>query len=131
MTELVRICGVGIIGGMLAIMLRRERYEIALVVTLVTSVIIGGQVVLGVGELLSEIYKILAECGVDIKYFSLCVKAVGLAYVSQLGAEILRDAGEGAIASKVEAAGKISILLLTMPVITSFLRLCLKAVNSI
>lgn len=131
MTELVRICGVGIIGGMLAIMLRRERYESALVVTLVTSVIIGGQVVLGVGELLSEINKIIAECGVDIKYFSLCVKAVGLAYVSQLGAEILRDAGEGAIASKVEAAGKISILLLTMPVITSFLRLCLKAVNSI
>lgn len=131
MTELVRICGVGIIGGMLAIMLRRERYEIALVVTLVTSVIIGGQVVLGVGELLSEINNIIAECGVDIKYFSLCVKAVGLAYVSQLGAEILRDAGEGAIASKVEAAGKISILLLTMPVITSFLRLCLKAVNSI
>ena len=131
MTELVRICGVGIIGGMLAIMLRRERYESALVVTLVTSVIIGGQVVLGVGELLSEINNIIAECGVDIKYFSLCVKAVGLAYVSQLGAEILRDAGEGAIASKVEAAGKISILLLTMPVITSFLRLCLKAVNSI
>ena len=131
MTELVRICGVGIIGGMLAIMLRRERYETALVVTLVTSVIIGGQVVLGVGELLSEINKIIAECGVDIKYFSLCVKAVGVAYVSQLGAEILRDAGEGAIASKVEAAGKISILLLTMPVITSFLRLCLKAVNSI
>lgn len=131
MTELVRICGVGIIGGMLAIMLRRERYETALVVTLVTSVIIGGQVVLGVGELLSEINNIIAECGVDIKYFSLCVKAVGLAYVSQLGAEILRDAGEGAIASKVEAAGKISILLLTMPVITSFLRLCLKAVNSI
>ena len=131
MTELVRICGVGIIGGMLAIMLRRERYETALVVTLVTSVIIGGQVVLGVGELLSEINKIIAECGVDIKYFSLCVKAMGLAYVSQLGAEILRDAGEGAIASKVEAAGKISILLLTMPVITSFLRLCLKAVNSI
>ena len=130
MTELVRICGVGIIGGMLAIMLRRERYETALVVTLVTSVIIGGQVVLGVGELLSEINNIIAECGVDIKYFSLCVKAVGLAYVSQLGAEILRDAGEGAIASKVEAAGKISILLLTMPVITSFLRLCLKAVNS-
>ena len=131
MTELVRICGVGIIGGMLAIMLRRERYETALVVTLVTSVIIGGQVVLGVGELLSEINNIIAECGVDIKYFSLCVKAVGLAYVSQLGAEILRDAGEGAIASKVEAAGKISILLLTMLVITSFLRLCLKAVNSI
>ena len=51
--------------------------------------------------------------------------------MSQFAAEILRDGGESAIASKVEAAGKISILLLTMPVIMSFLRICLKVVNGI
>ena len=131
MTELLRICAVGLSGGMLAIMLGRERRETAIVITLITSVIIGGQVVMGVGEVLVGIDGIIAECGVDIKYFGLCIKAMGLAYVSQLGAEILRDGGEGAIAAKVEAAGKIAILLLTMPVIMSFIRLCLKAVNSI
>ena len=131
MSELVKISAVGLAGGLLALTLRKERQEFALVITLVTSVIIAGQVISSVGELLYDIEEIVSECGVDIKYFTVCIKALGLSYVSQFAAEILRDGGEGAIASKVEAAGKISILLLTMPVIMSFLRICLKVVNGI
>lgn len=131
MTQLVRICAIGLTGGLLALTLRETRREMALLITLVTSVIIAIQVVMSVGYLLGDINNIIAECGVDIKYFTICIKAVGLSYVSQFAAEILRDSGENAIASKVESAGKISILLLTMPVILSFLRLCLEVINSI
>ncbi len=131
MSDIIKITAVGLSGGLLALTLRKERQEMALIITLVTSVIIAGQVVVMIGGLLIEINDIIAECGVDVKYFSVCVKAVGLSYVSQFGAEILRDGGEGAIASKVEAAGKVAILLITMPVILSLLRLCLKVVQGI
>lgn len=131
MTELLKISAVGIAGGLLAVTLRKERSDMALLVALVTSVIIALRVVTATGELLGDINDIIAKCGVDIKYFALCIKAVGVAYVSQFGAEILRDSGESAIASKVEAAGKVSILLLTMPVILSFLQLCVKVVKGI
>ncbi len=131
MTELAKITAVGIIGGLLALTLKKQKPEMALVISLITSVIIAGEVILGVGDLIGEIRDIIEECGIDIKYFGVCIKAVGLAYISQFAAEILRDSGEGAIASKVEAAGKIAILILTMPVLTAFLRLCMKAVNGI
>lgn len=131
MSELIRITAVGIMGGLLALTLRRQKPEIALLISLITSVIIAGQVIAGVGELAGQLADIVAECGMDIKYFSVCIKAVGLAYISQFAAEILRDGGETAVASKVEAAGKVAILLLTMPVIISFLRLCLKVVNGL
>ena len=131
MTELAKITAIGIIGGLLALTLKKQKPEMALVISLITSVIIAGEVILGVGYLIGEIRDIIEECGIDIKYFGVCIKAVGLAYISQFAAEILRDSGEGAIASKVEAAGKIAILILTMPVLTAFLRLCMKAVNGI
>jgi len=35
---------------------------------------------------------------------------VGIAYIAEFGAEVCRDAGEGAIASKVELAGKLLLL---------------------
>ena len=54
-----------------------------------------------------------------------------MAYLAQFAAEILRDSGENAVASKVEAAGKICILTLVLPVMTSFLELCIKVVNSV
>ncbi len=131
MTELVRICAVGLAGGLLALTVRDSRREMALIISLATSVIIAVWVVLSIGDLLGEINNIIAECDVDVKYFAVCIKAVGLSYLSQFTAEILRDGGENAVASKVEAAGKISILLITMPVILSFLRLCVKVVNTI
>lgn len=127
----MRIAGVGFVGGMLALTVRKQRQEFALVISLVTAVIICGQVITGVGEVIGEMNAIIEECGVETRYFSVCIKAVGMAYVSQFAADILRDGGEGAIASKVEMAGKVSILILTMPVLQSFLRLCVRVVNGI
>ena len=66
MSELVKISAVGLAGGLLALTMRKERQEFALVITLVTSIIIAGQVISSVGELLYDIEEIVSECGVDI-----------------------------------------------------------------
>lgn len=131
MNGLARIAAIGMTGGLLALILKSRSRESAVLVTLITSVVIAGAILSDVAELISEIYSIMEKCEIDMKYFAVCIKAVGLAYISQFGAEILRDSGEGAIASKVEAAGKIAILLLTMPVLKAFLELCIKVVNGI
>jgi stage III sporulation protein AD len=59
-------------------------------------------------------------------YFTSVLKITGIAYISEFGAEICRDAGEGAIASKIEMAGKVIIIALAIPVITSLIDLVLK-----
>ena len=43
----------------------------------------------------------------------------------------LRDAGEGAIASKVEAAGRIAILVMTLPILEGLMEMCVRAVSSV
>lgn len=131
MSELVKVVGVGFMGGMLSLMLKRERPEFSLMVALVTSVVILGSVVKSVSEVVDALRALVHECGVDTRYFLTALKAVGMAYIAQFAAEILRDGGENAIASKVEAAGKIAILALAMPVMASFLRLCVRVVNGI
>ncbi|MEE1352173.1 MAG: SpoIIIAC/SpoIIIAD family protein [Clostridia bacterium] len=131
MNEIMRIAGLGLTGGVLSIFIRRERPEFGALTALITSIIIFGQIISGVGDVANEIGQIANESGIDIKYFAICIKSIGIAYISQFAAEILRDGGEGAIASKVETAGKISILALTMPVLELFLRLCIRLVNEI
>ena len=54
------------------------------------------------------------------------LKITGIAYIAEFGAEICRDAGEGAIAAKIEMAGKVIIIALAVPIITSLLDLVLK-----
>ena len=131
MSGLIHIVAVGLVGGLLALTLRQQKPEMALLISLMTSLIIAMQVIADVGTVVSEIEEIINECGVEMKYFAVCVKAVGISYISQFAAEILRDGGETATASKVEATGKVAILILTLPVIMSFLRLCIKAVDGL
>jgi stage III sporulation protein AD len=131
MNELIKIAGVGFVGGMLALTIKKDKPEAALLTALGTAVLILISVTEKIGGIINDLRIMIENCGVDIKYFVIAIKAVGIAYIAQFTAEILRDCGEGAIASKVEAAGKISILSLAMPVMTSFLELCVRVVNSI
>lgn len=131
MSELVKIIGTGFIGGMLALTVRKQRPEFAVMIALITSALILGSVAESVGGIIEELRRVTEECGVDIKYFEIIIKVVGVAYLAQFAAEILRDSGENAVASKVEAAGKICILTLVLPVMTSFLEMCIKVVNSV
>lgn len=131
MNELIKIIGTGFIGGMLALTVRKQKPEFAVMIALITSALILGSVAESVGGIIDELRRVTEECGVDIKYFEIIIKVVGVAYLAQFAAEILRDSGENAVASKVEAAGKICILTLVLPVMTSFLELCIKVVNSV
>ena len=50
------------------------------------------------------------------RYIEPILKITGIAYITNLGAELCADAGEKALAGKVELAGKIAICTLTIPI---------------
>ncbi len=131
MNELIKIVGIGFAGGLLAITVRKERPEFAMLIMLAASAVILFCVSENIAGVITELRAAIEGCGVDIRYFIICIKAAGMAYIAQFAAEILRDSGEGAIASKVEAAGKIAILALTLPVMKSLLEMCVRVVNGI
>lgn len=57
--------------------------------------------------------------GISSYYFGLILKIIGIAYICEFGAQLCRDAAQGAIALKIELAAKIAILMLALPVLTS------------
>lgn len=61
--------------------------------------------------MLIPIKNAAASYGLNSDYIMLIFKVVGIAYIIQLAAQICTDAGESAIASKVELAGRVMILL--------------------
>lgn len=131
MTELVRIIGIGIAGGMLALMLRRynETYAMLAALALGTFMLVSLSDMLS--SVVSQVYSITGIGSLDSSYVAVVIKAVGIAYLSEFGAQLLRDSGEGAIASKCELAGKVYILYLTLPIAGDFVKLCLRITEGI
>lgn len=53
------------------------------------------------------------------EYFSAAFKALGIAYVSNFAADVCRDFGQNALASKAEFAGRCAIFIVTVPMIVA------------
>lgn len=51
-------------------------------------------------------------------YFSILCRAVGICYLTQIGIDFCRECGELAIASAVELSGRVSLILLSLPLFT-------------
>lgn len=70
--------------------------------------------------------KLALKANVDFVYMTTVFKILGIAYLASFCSEICRDSGENNIASKVEFAGKILILVLAIPILMGVLDSILK-----
>lgn len=129
--DIFKIIGIGLIGGFLSISVKQYRKEFSVLIGAATSI----AVLWGIADMLREVidtfWSLTQKSGIEVKYFVIVIKVVGIAYITQFAAEILRDGGENASALKVELAGKVFILGLTLPILTSFLEVCINALDCI
>lgn len=129
--DIFKLIGIGLTGGFLSLALREYRREFSVLIGAATAV----AMLFGITDILRNVleafWSLAEKSGVETKYFAAIIKVVGVAYITQFAAEILRDSGENAVALKVELAGKVFILGLTLPILTGFLEVCIDAVNCI
>jgi stage III sporulation protein AD len=69
-------------------------------------------------EIIRMLERIAVNANVNLMYVETILKIIGIAYIAEFGAQITRDAGQGAIASKIELAGKILIMAMAIPILT-------------
>lgn len=58
---------------------------------------------------------------INTAYLQIVFKIIGIAYISEFGSQLCKDAGESAIASKIEFGGKVMILAISAPVILALM----------
>lgn len=118
--EIAKIAGVGIIVGLLAVSLKKFNPEISMQISIAGGVIV---FIIAIGYLagaVSYISDIAARYSLAFSGANIILKIIGIAYICEFAVSVLADAGEKAVASKVELAGKLIILSLTIPLFSSF-----------
>lgn len=117
------VAAVGLIGTFFAVFMRKmgDEYRVCVSVFCVCALLIA--VFPYFSELLAQILSFSKLSGTDIENFTFLLKAVGIGYISQFSSDICADAGENAIASKIELAGRICILAMTVPVVGSLVEM--------
>ena len=123
MTEIVKIIGVAFVTAIATILLKSTKPELSFAVT-VTGVIV---ILLFIIDSMRDsiaVFKLIADMtGVEKGLVKVLVKIVGVGYLTEFGAGILNDFGSTAVADKVILGGKITIVVLSLPVFEGLLQM--------
>lgn len=124
--EILQIVGLGIISTVIIIILRTQKPEMAIQVSIITGIVIFFLIVGKLSAVIDLLGSYAKKVNIDMIYITTLLKIIGIAYIAEFGAQVCQDAGEKAIASKIELAGKIIIVVMAVPIITSLLDLIIK-----
>lgn len=126
--DILQIIAIGIIASILALIIKEQKPEFAILISIATGAIIFFMVFRRLDSVITVLKQFAAKADIDTLYFSTILKVIGIAYITDFGAQICRDSGEGAIASKVEFAGKILIMIIAIPILGALLDIIIKII---
>ena len=116
---IVQIVLIGIIASLLFIVVKNLNAPFAFFIIVITGIIIFVIVIQQIGAIIQLIQTLGQKASIENIYLETILKIIGIAYITELGANLTKDAGLGSVSSKIELAGKIFILLLAIPIITA------------
>lgn len=125
--EIMSIVGIGIVSTILVVLLRQSnKSEFALLVSLATGIVIFSMILNKLKYVVETLSQLIKGTNIEFAYFSIILKIIGIAYIVEFGSQISRDAGEEAIASKIELGGKVVMMVLAMPILLALMDLIIK-----
>ncbi|ARZ64301.1 stage III sporulation protein AD [Bacillus tropicus] len=114
----MQIVGLGLVATFLAAVLNQHKSSITSLFIVFVGSVMFLLLIDQIHAILQMIERVASEAKVSNVYVETLLKIIGIAYIAEFGAQITKDAGQGAIASKIELAGKILILVMAIPILT-------------
>ncbi len=124
--DIIKIIGIGLISLILIIIIKQYRPEFTIYISIIAGVLI---IVLSLDKL-TGIINILTtlsnKTGINSQYLGILLKITGIAILTEFAVSICNDAGESAIATKIDLGGKVIIISISIPIIVALLELIVK-----
>ena len=124
--DIIKIIGIGLISLIIIIILKQYRPEYTIYISIIAAILI---IMLSMDKL-TGIINILTtlsnKTGLNAEYLGILLKITGIAILTEFAVSICNDAGESAIATKIDLGGKIIIISISIPIIVALLELIIK-----
>ena len=121
MPDMVKIAAIAVAAALCSVVVKKNVAELGMVLALCAGAIILS-CSLGALEGVKELMDTLADtAGLSPAVLAPVVKTVGIAVLTRVSAEIIRDATKGGIAAFVETAGAAAALFVSLPLLKTVL----------
>ena len=124
------IAGLAVVAAVVCLLLRQYRPEYAMVVSLGCGALLFAAILDTLTPVFAVMDGLMQKTSMDPAYVGAIAKTLGICYVTQLASDACRDAGQTAIASKVELAGKVFVLLIALPMFEQLVEIAFSLIGT-
>ncbi len=117
--KIVSIAGICITASVMCKLFSESGKEYALYIKLAAAAAVMSMIIIFVSPIAATIRNIYSRAGADEEYLTVLLKALGICYITQFACDICKDSGENALATQAELAGKISLMVIALPLFES------------
>ncbi len=128
--DITLICIVAVISAVLSLMLKKYNAEYSIIISIVCGVIILLCILSKISPAVLQIKDILDQTRMPYEYTSVLFKSLGICFLTQFASDCCKDAGEIGLSSKVELAGKVMIVIISLPLFTKITEIAIKLIGS-
>ena len=120
--NIIQVAVLGVVGILFAVYLKQEKGEVAIYLCVVVSLLIFFGILDSLGVLVDTLREIGSYIQIDVSYIGTLIKMLGITYLAEFSSGLCKDAGYQAIAVQIELFGKVTILVLSLPILLTLLR---------
>ena len=110
-------------------LLKEQKIEFAVIVTMAASLILLYFICEYLAQIIFSLTDIINKTGIDSEVVAVLFRIVGTGYVCEFAGNVCEDFGNKSMADKISLAGKVIILMLTLPILTKVVDLILTLLN--
>ena len=126
MEEIIKIIAIGLIALVIVIILKQYRPEYTIYVSIIAGILILFLAIEKLSGIINLLQSISDKTYINKQFLGILLKITGIAIITEFAASICADAGEKAIASKIEIGSKVIIIAMSIPIISSLLELIIE-----
>ena len=126
MADVIKIIGIGLLALIIIVILKQYKPEFAIYVSMISGVLILVLAIQKLTGIINLLQSLANKTYINKSFLSILLKITGIAFITEFAVSICSDAGEKALASKIEIGSKVIIIAMSIPIITSLLELVIE-----
>ena len=124
--DIIKIIGIGLISLIVIIILKQYRPEFALYVSILAGIFILVLSISQISGVINLLKSLASKANINSEFLGIILKITGIAILTEFAVSICQDSGESSIANKIDIGGKVMIITISIPIISSLLETILK-----
>ena len=120
--SMMQIGILGVAGALLAIQQKQVKSEFAVYICVAIGILIFMSLAGHLRTIIDTVKELTKTINIEHGYITILLKMLGITYVAEFSSGICKDAGFQTIASQIEIFSKISILVLSMPILVALIQ---------